>query len=297
MQISGRRLTWPDGVEWSIEQYFERASFVVHVDDERFGAKLEDADVLRWSDGDVWRRVGSGASEPAPDSAAEEPLGVGDAVTAQKRGGSKFFFGHVSAVDGDQAVAVRFDDGHLEPAVPVNEIRRGHGPSSMLQNRSLGPGQTTTLQTVNAPKCGGCHKTMEWSNYDLKEYDLGWSCTNEDRCHSRTGTSGPFRWFCERCRTDLCGLCHPRLRDDPAPVAAAGSAAPPASTRRAEAPRPPFKVGDKVRYCSAAGGWVLEAKARAKAKDGHDKDDSVAEGGRYNPEDGGRGGRGSAKRS
>ena len=99
---------------------------------------------------------------------------------------------------------------------------------------------------------------MEWSNYALLEYDLGWICSNEGRCRSRTSTAGPYRWFCEDCRCDLCGLCHPPPGGEPAVTATAEAAAPQAPGSETEAAQPSFRVGGKVHYWSATHGrWLI----------------------------------------
>ena len=56
---------------------------MVCVDDERFGAKFEGADVLQWSDGDVWRRVGAFSREVLPPPAARRDAASADPAVAE----------------------------------------------------------------------------------------------------------------------------------------------------------------------------------------------------------------------
>lgn len=60
------------------------------------------------------------------------------------------------------------------------------------------------------PPCDICHEAMVWSDYRGGRYSKGWRCDNEDACQSRMSNRGPYRWFCAKCRSDVCELCHPR---------------------------------------------------------------------------------------
>ena len=87
--IEGLTLTWSDGIIWNMEEYEISDppqigdSFEISSDGERFGAKIVDKDTLKWTDGDIWRRIDLGeaiaaavGASPAAVPATGGPAGV-----------------------------------------------------------------------------------------------------------------------------------------------------------------------------------------------------------------------------
>ncbi|CAE7753813.1 unnamed protein product [Symbiodinium sp. CCMP2592] len=58
------------------------------------------------------------------------------------------------------------------------------------------------------PNCPVCGDEMEWSDYMGGIYVSGWACENQ--CGSRRVNCGLWRWFCQKCKTDICDKCHRR---------------------------------------------------------------------------------------
>ena len=91
--IEGLTLTWSDGIIWNMEEYEISDppqigdSFEISSDGERFGAKIVDKDTLKWTDGDIWRRIDLGeaisaavGASPAAVPATRGPASPGTEI-------------------------------------------------------------------------------------------------------------------------------------------------------------------------------------------------------------------------
>jgi hypothetical protein len=64
------------------------------------------------------------------------------------------------------------------------------------------------------PPCPTCSNKMQWSDYDVGAYAIGWDCNNIQSCGSQKYSMGAWRWFCQQCLADICSKCNSQARID-----------------------------------------------------------------------------------
>jgi len=86
------------------------------------------------------------------------------------------------------------------------KLKAGKG-SGKGKKPKLVPPKVKAVVDINIPRCMQCKNAMLWSDYSLGAYKFGWDCTNVDTCESKSATVGAFRWFCRKCKNDVCERC------------------------------------------------------------------------------------------
>lgn len=79
-------------------------------------------------------------------------------------------------------------------------------PSSKLPDR-LDSMRDSPKERSLTPYCRNCSREMDWSSFDDGAYASGWECNHFETCGSQASNTGPARWFCRDCSSDICARC------------------------------------------------------------------------------------------